>query len=238
MKTFAAALLSLVLSVAAAETHAVTPAQKAIAAARESIKKDPKQSQGYNDLAKALVRRGRETADPDYYNQAERAVEDSLRVEPDNFEAYKTRVMVLLGRHEYAAALDLARKLNKLIPDDVLMYGFIADACMALGDYTEAEAKIQWMVNMRRTNIPAMIRGAFLRVAWGDVDGALDWLTQSFKLTSFTETEERAWLLTHIARLRRKIEDTPARPRYILTAVALGYRFAATPELAGTGELP
>ena len=68
--------------------------------------------------------------------------------------------MVLLGRHEYAAALELARKLNKLIPDDVLMYGFIGDACMALGDYTEAEAKIQWMVNMRRTNIPAMIRGA------------------------------------------------------------------------------
>jgi tetratricopeptide (TPR) repeat protein len=202
MKTFAAALLSLVLSVAAAETPALTPAQKAIAAARESIQKDPKQSQGYNDLARALVRRGRETADPDYYNQAERAVEDSLRVEPDNFEGYKTRVMVLLGRHEYAVALDLARKLNKLIPDDVQMYGFIADACMALGDYTEAEAKIQWMVNMRRTNIPAMIRGAFLRVAWGDVDGALDWLTQSFKLTSFTETEERAWLATHIARLR------------------------------------
>src|SRR5215813_12121190 len=86
MKTFAAALLSLAFSVAAAETPALTPAQKAIAAAREYIKKDPKQSQGYNDLAKALVRRGRETGDPDYYTQAERAVEDSLRVEPDNFE--------------------------------------------------------------------------------------------------------------------------------------------------------
>jgi two-component system KDP operon response regulator KdpE len=52
-----------------------------------------------------------------------------------------------------------------------------------------------------------------------------------------TQVHHRA-VDTHIARLRRKIEDTPARPRYILTAVALGYRFAATPELAGTGELP
>jgi tetratricopeptide (TPR) repeat protein len=123
-------------------------------------------------------------------------------VEPDNFEGQKARVMVLLGRHEYAAALELAKKLNKRIPDDVQLYGLIGDACMELGDYTEAEAKVQWMVNMRRGNVPAMIRGAFLRNAFGEVDGAIDWLTSAFKLTSFTEPEERAWLLTHVARLR------------------------------------
>jgi DNA-binding response OmpR family regulator len=39
---------------------------------------------------------------------------------------------------------------------------------------------------------------------------------------------------THIARLRRKIEKTPTQPSYILTAVALGYRFAFAPE----GETP
>ena len=61
MKVPAAALL---LSIAAAaQTPAPSPAQRAIAAAREQIKKDPAQSQGYNDLAKALVRRGRETAE-------------------------------------------------------------------------------------------------------------------------------------------------------------------------------
>jgi tetratricopeptide (TPR) repeat protein len=73
---------------------------------------------------------------------------------------------------------------------------------MALGDYAEAEAKAQWMINMRRGNVPAMIRGAFLRTVFGETEGALEWLTSAFKLTSFTETEERAWLLTHIARLR------------------------------------
>ena len=97
---------------------------------------------------------------------------------------------------------DLARKLNKRIPDDVLLYGLIADACMGLGDYAEAEAKAQWMINMRRGNVPAMIRGSFLRTVFGETEGALEWLTSAFKLTSFTETEERAWLLTHIARLR------------------------------------
>src|SRR6185436_18275921 len=107
-----------------------SPAQKAIAGAQEQIRKDPKLIDAYDNLAKALVRRARETGDADYYKQAERAIEDALRLEPEHFEALKARTMVLLGRKEYAAALELGRKLNKRIPDDVLMYGLIADAGM------------------------------------------------------------------------------------------------------------
>ena len=196
------AILFLLAMAAAAQAATPSPAQTAVRAAEEQIKKDPKQSQGYNDLAKALVRRGRESGDPDYYRQAARAVEDSLKVEPDNFEGYKARVMVLLGRREYAAALELARKLNQRIPDDVQVRGLVADACRELGDYPQAEEQTQWMLRLRRGNLPGMIRGAFLRIDFGDAEGALDWLTSAFKLTNPTETEERAWLLTHIARVR------------------------------------
>jgi tetratricopeptide (TPR) repeat protein len=196
------AFLFLLAMAAVAQAPALSPAQRTILAAEEQIKKDPKQSHGYNDLAKALVRRGRESGDPDYYRQAARAVQDSLKVEPDNFEGYKARVMVLLGQREDAAALDLARKLNQRIPDDVQVRGLIADACRELGDYPQAEMQTQWMLNLRRGNIPGMSRGAFLRIDFGDAEGALDWLTSAFKLTNPTETEERAWLLTHIARVR------------------------------------
>jgi len=110
--------------------------------------------------------------------------------------------MVLLGEREDAAALDLGRKLNQRIPDDVQVRGLIADACRELGDYPQAEMQTQWMLKLRRGNIPGMIRGAFLRIDFGDAEGALDWLTSAFKLTNPTETEERAWLLTHIARVR------------------------------------
>ena len=70
-----------------------------------------------------------------------------------NFEGYKARVMVLQGEHEFAAALDLARKLNQRIPDDVLTRGLIADACMELGDYSQAETQTQWMLNLRPGNV-------------------------------------------------------------------------------------
>ena len=110
--------------------------------------------------------------------------------------------MVLLGEREDAAALDLGRKLNQRIPDDVQVRGLIADACRELGDYPQAEMQTQWMLKLRRGNIPGMIRGAFLRIDFGEAEGALDWLTSAFKLTNPTETEERAWLLTHIARVR------------------------------------
>lgn len=40
--------------------------------------------------------------------------------------------------------------------------------------------------------------------------------------------EETHYLRVHTANLRRKIEDDPARPRYLLTEQGVGYRFADT----------
>ena len=83
MKALVAALLLLSM-VAAAQSTIPSPAQKAIAAAQERILKDPKLSQGYTELAIGLIRRGRETGDPDYYQRADRALQDSFRLEPED----------------------------------------------------------------------------------------------------------------------------------------------------------
>jgi two-component system KDP operon response regulator KdpE len=39
--------------------------------------------------------------------------------------------------------------------------------------------------------------------------------------------EESGYLRFHFGQLRRKLEDDPARPRYLITEPGLGYRFAA-----------
>ncbi|MGH9785644.1 MAG: hypothetical protein ACRD88_15820, partial [Terriglobia bacterium] len=127
----------------------LSPAEQKIEQARRWVDRNPSQYQAYNDLALALARRARETADPNYYRQAEEALQKSLELAPNNFEGRKIRAWVLLGKHEFAPALEVAKELNREMPDDILVYGFLADAHAELGNYTESEDAAQWMLNMR-----------------------------------------------------------------------------------------
>src|SRR5271163_4418785 len=108
MKILGLAVLSLLVApmvLAQTPSNAPTPAQQKIAWAEAAIKAHPDRSQPYNDLAVAYVGRVRETADPSYYDQAETAIHKSLELTPGNLEGQKARVMILLGRGDFAGAL-------------------------------------------------------------------------------------------------------------------------------------
>ena len=77
-------------------------------------------------------------------------------------------VWLLLGNHEFAAAVEKATALNKRAPDDVMVWGFLTDANVELGNYADAEKAAQWMLNLRPRNLPAMTRAAYLRELFGD----------------------------------------------------------------------
>jgi tetratricopeptide (TPR) repeat protein len=178
-----------------------SPAERKIALAKQRIARDPKHPQGYNDLALALTQRARETADPLFYLQAEEAVQKSLGVAPDNFEALKVRAWALLGQHKFAAALELATALNKKVPDDLMVYGMLTDANIELGKYDDAEKSAQWMLDLRPGNIPALTRAAYLRELFGDIEGAIELMRSAVNRMPFQETEDRAWVLTQIGHL-------------------------------------
>ena len=151
-----------------------SPAERAIRQAQSAIAKKPNQCDGYNQLAIALARRARETSDVNFYAQAEEALKKSLGRSPDNLDAQKIHIWLLLGRHEFFAALDDAKTLNRRIPDDVLVYGFLVDANAELGNCKDAETAAQWMLNLRPGNLPGLTRAAYLRELFGDIDGALE----------------------------------------------------------------
>ncbi len=180
----------------------LTPAQQKIATAGKAIQKSPGKFQAYNDLAAALVRRARETSDSAYYERAQEALNKSLHLTPDNFEGLKIQVAILLGKHEYSQALEKARTLNRRTPDDVLVYGYVADAASELGNYEEAEKAAQWMLDLRPGNIPGLLRGASLRTVYGDIEGALDFLSQALQETPPYEVEDVARILTQSAELQ------------------------------------
>src|SRR5689334_18147695 len=135
-KLFLLLLLSATLSVAQVSVEQVkeapSPAQLSITRAQAAISKSPSDSHAYVELAMALARRARETSDVSFYTQADEALEQSLRVKPDNFEALKAQTWILLGKHEFSRALELATRLQKQNPDDVTVYGYLTDANVEL----------------------------------------------------------------------------------------------------------
>jgi tetratricopeptide (TPR) repeat protein len=176
-----------------------SPAQQLIAAARQQIKADATRAQAYNELAAALIRRNRETADPRFLKNADDALAQGLKLDATDFQLQRTRVALMLGRQEFVQARDLAIELNRRIPDDVMTYGYLAEADIALGNYQEAETNAQWMMNMRPNNTPALLVGAKLRTLWGDNHGAVEFLNQAYSQTSPLEVEELAWIANKIA---------------------------------------
>jgi tetratricopeptide (TPR) repeat protein len=179
-----------------------TPAQGRIAEAKQQIATNPKRVQAYNELALASIRRARETADPKYLKDADAALAQGLELDPENFQLQKTHVVLLLSRHEFAQARDLATVLHRRTPDDGMVYGYIAEADIALGDYAEAENDAQWMMNMRPNNTPALLVGAKLRMLYGDAHGAIDFLSRAYSQTAPTDVEELAWIANQIASIQ------------------------------------
>jgi len=206
----------------------LSPAQRSVAQAEKLIAKNSKDFEAYNALALALSRRARETSDVMFYTQAEEALQRSFEISPGNFDGEKIRVWLLLGKHEFAAALEAAQKLNKKMPDDVMLYGFLTDANVELGNYKDAETAAQWMLDLRPGNIPGLTRAAYLRELFGDIDGALDLMEMAYESTPPSESEDRAWILTQIAHLDLMIGKSSQAENLIQQALVMfpGYHYA------------
>src|SRR5215831_10256509 len=206
----------------------LSPAERSIAQAKKLIAKNPKDFEAYNALALALLRRARETSDVKFYAEAEEALERSFEISPGNFDGERTQVWLLLGKHEFAAALEAAKKLNKKIPDDVMLYGFLTDANVELGNYKDAEVAAQWMLDLRAGSIPGLTRAAYLRELFGDVDGALDLMQMAYQSTPPSEYEDRAWIITQMAHLKLATGKTYQAESLLQQALAMfpGYHYS------------
>jgi tetratricopeptide (TPR) repeat protein len=206
----------------------LSPAQQGMVQAQRLIEKNPKNFEAYNALALALSRRARETSDVKFYAEAEETLKKSFAISPDNFDGKRTEVWLLLGKHEFAAAREEAQTLNKRMPDDVMVYGFLTDANVELGNYDEAEKSAQLMLNLRPGNSPGITRAAYLRELFGDVDGALELMNMALTSTSPSELEDQAWILSQIGHLQLSVGRLTDAEENLKRALALfqGYHYA------------
>jgi len=222
-------LASVAVCAPTAQTAATrSPAEISIQKAQALIAKQPDHVPYYASLAMAYARRARETSDVSYYAKAEETLEQSFKIEPNNFEALKVQAWLLLGRHEFQKALEAATALNQRVPDDITVYGYLADANAELGNYQAAVKAAQWMLNLRPGNIAGLTRAAYLRELHGDLTGAMDLMQMAYDSTPFQESEDRAWVLTQISHLQFLSGNLPQAETYANGALGLfpNYHYA------------
>jgi len=210
------------------EVAVQTPAERAIEQAERWIDRKPDQPRSHAALAMAFARRARETAEMDYYERGHEALARAFELDPESLEAARAKAWLLLGQHRFAEGLKVAEAVQKRVPDDLLTYAMIADAAVELGDYTKAEETVQWMLDLRPGSVPALTRGAYLRELFGNIPGAIDWMGAAYRRVRATETEDRAWILTHMAHLERLQGNLAPAGRWAEQALEIfpGYHYA------------
>jgi tetratricopeptide (TPR) repeat protein len=226
--TLIAATLSIAQTAPSTAGAKLSPAEQSMTQAGRLIEKNPKDFEAYNALARALSRRARETSDVRFYAEAEETLKKSFEILPDNFDGERIRVWLLLGKHEFAAARAEALKLNKRMPDDTMVYGFLTDANAELGNYEEAERSAQLMLDLRPGNLPGITRAAYLRELFGDVDGSLELMNMALQSTTPGEVEDAAWILTQMAHLQLSVGKVSDAEKNLQQALTLfpGYHYA------------
>jgi Flp pilus assembly protein TadD len=223
-----AALVAVAQTTTLSTDAKLSPAARSMAQATRLIEKNPKNFEAYNALALALSRRARESSDVTFYVQAEETLKKSFEISPANFDGERIHVWLLLGKHEFAGAREEARKLNQKMPDDVMVYGFLTDANVELGNYKEAEDAAQLMLDLRPGNLPGLTRAAYLRELFGDLDGSVELMNMAYQSTPPSETENQAWILSQIAHLQLMSGKITEADNTLQHALALfpGYHYA------------
>ena len=178
----------------APQVRAKTPADRALQTAEAFIAQRPQQPEGYIALAKATIRKARESGDDDYYKRAERAIQHVLVQQPDASEALLLLAWTQTGQHQFTAALKTAESLRQRLPNDYQIYGLLGDAHVELGQYDQAARAWQRMIDLR-PGPAAYSRIAYLRELYGDLQGATEMMAMAVRAVSPRDPETYAWLL-------------------------------------------
>lgn len=202
-----AALLTAAWLSAGQASTSLSPTAARIDAAAKLIASNPKSAESYNALAFAYTRAARDNQDETLYDKANAALKQSLTFSPGNYEARKLQITVLAGEHQFAEALAVAKELNRRVPDDIAVWGLLADVNIALGNYAEAERDAQWILDLRAGNSLGFAKAAVLRHLFGDPEGAFEFFEESRRRTSPGDVDEISWLLTEEGRMQLELGD-------------------------------
>jgi tetratricopeptide (TPR) repeat protein len=174
-----------------------TSTDSQIQKAEALIQRAPDKPEGYNLLAAAYLQKARETGDFGFNARAEAALNRSLAIAADDFDALRLQATLLLAYHRFQTALEVTRRAQALRPDNADVYGAMTDALVELGDYQGAIASAQKMVDLR-PDTASYSRVSYLRELHGDTEGAIEAMRIAAKAADPRSPESVAWCRVHL----------------------------------------
>lgn len=189
------------------------PSTSRIGLLESSLEKEPASQVRRSDLMRALLDRYRHTGEPALLVSAERHVAEALRQDAANFDAKKMQAWAALLGGRTEQALQLASVLNRQMPDDVEIYGYVVEAYSMLGKLEQAEQQANWMLRLRPESRDSIRCAAELRERFGDAEGALQMWNDLYRRTPETLVYDRSLALARIAQLMKK--SNPVRAKVV-----------------------
>lgn len=213
-----------------------TRADQAIESAHRAIQRRPSDPTALYRLGDAYIQKARETGDTAYFARAEEALRRSLTLAPRHSGALRHLAYVLYSVHEFAGAAALATKAIEIDPGDGHAYGVLGDATLEIGDYEQAAAAYERMLE-RESDLHAWGRLAGLKSVRGDAAGAIELLTRAIEegQASRRPRETVAWAQWQLGAEHFAIGDTTAAAARYLDSLSTypGYHRA----LAGLAQV-
>ena len=198
----------------------------------QAIAANPQKVSSYVSLSQAYLQKVRETADASYYEKINDLMDRAEKIDPKDVNIPRMRASVMLGRHHFREAHAYALRAVTLAPDSNINYGLLGDSQIELGQYEDAAASFQKMVNLR-PDYSSYIRIAYIRELYGDVGGAKEALQSAIEFgSSFKENIAFAYVELGKLDMRDDIH-TAVREFEHATAIVPDY----PPALEGLGKI-
>jgi tetratricopeptide (TPR) repeat protein len=184
-------LLGLCQRYAAAQDIAI---DRTIAQYQRLVQRHPFDARAYYGLGDAYIQKARQRGDMTYFNLAEQALRKALEMAPRYGPAVRHLAYVLYSRHAFQEAAELARQAIALQATDSHAYGVLGDAYLETGQYDQARAAYQRMLELQG-DLYAYSRLAGLKSLQGDQQGAIADLTMAIQegLEQGRPPESIAW---------------------------------------------
>jgi tetratricopeptide (TPR) repeat protein len=161
------------------------------------IAREPSRPDAYNLLGAACLQKARETGDFSFNARAERAINRSLELDPNNIESRILHATLLLAQHRFKEALESARRAERERPRDPVIFGILTDALVELGDYDNARIAADRMLTLR-PDVSSYARVSYLRSLYGDGEGAIEAMRAAVRAAGPREPESLAWCRVHL----------------------------------------